>query len=198
MFVSVPFDKKTTSDGGSGTAGPPGKSAYEIALQNGFVGTPQQWLVSIKGLPGEDGADGDDGTPGNSAYQIAVDNGFSGTETQWLASLKGAPGDSATADVYRLVSGNGQMLAADVGRTIVSDSASSIAITIPSGLNILNGHTVNLLQQGAGVASFVAGVGVTLLVPTAYVAACRFRYGLISVMYLGNENYAVLGAMGDA
>jgi len=30
-----------------------GKSAYQIAVQNGFAGTEQQWLASLKGSPGE-------------------------------------------------------------------------------------------------------------------------------------------------
>lgn len=32
--------------------GKDGKSAYQIALKNGFVGTEEQWLESLKGEPG--------------------------------------------------------------------------------------------------------------------------------------------------
>ena len=32
-----------------------GKSAYEIALENGFKGSEQDWLLSLKGADGEDG-----------------------------------------------------------------------------------------------------------------------------------------------
>ena len=39
--------------GGSGTAG---KSAYEIAVDNGFVGTETEWLESLKGAEGTNGA----------------------------------------------------------------------------------------------------------------------------------------------
>ncbi len=35
--------------GAPGQAGAPGKSAYEIAVENGFVGTVQEWLASLKG-----------------------------------------------------------------------------------------------------------------------------------------------------
>ena len=34
--------------------GPQGKSAYDIAVDNGFSGTQQQWLASLKGDPGMD------------------------------------------------------------------------------------------------------------------------------------------------
>lgn len=96
--------------------GKDGKSAYEIAVENGFVGTEIEWLESLKGadgkdgingkdgadgLPGKDGidgkngADGQDGVNGSdgmSAYEIAVANGFTGTEFEWLVSLKGSDG----------------------------------------------------------------------------------------------------------
>ena len=38
--------------GGGGTAG---KSAYEIAVDNGFTGTEEEWLESLKGEQGEAG-----------------------------------------------------------------------------------------------------------------------------------------------
>ena len=42
-----------------------GKSAYEIAVENGFVGTEIEWLVSLKGTDGSDGKDGTNGQNGN-------------------------------------------------------------------------------------------------------------------------------------
>jgi len=104
--------------------GKDGKSAYEIAVEHGFVGTEADWLESLKGvdgkdgcdgrngvdgLPGKDGKDGADGLPGRdgingtdgkSAYIIAVEHGFTGTENEWLQSLKGADGkDGITPDM---------------------------------------------------------------------------------------------------
>lgn len=58
-----------------------GKSAYQIAVENGFVGTEQEWLESLKGESGEYAG------KGLSAYEIAVKNGFVGTEQEWLSSL---------------------------------------------------------------------------------------------------------------
>ena len=57
----------------AGANGKDGRSAYEIATENGFVGTVAEWLESLKGrngidgkdgLPGKDGKDGADGLPG--------------------------------------------------------------------------------------------------------------------------------------
>ena len=83
--------------------GKDGKSAYEIAVEHGFVGTETEWLESLKGVDGKDGLpgrDGIDGTDGKSAYIIAVEHGFTGTENEWLQSLKGADGkDGITPDI---------------------------------------------------------------------------------------------------
>jgi len=38
--------------------GAPGRSAYEVAVQNGFVGTVTEWLASLKGDPGGPGSGG--------------------------------------------------------------------------------------------------------------------------------------------
>lgn len=37
------------------SAGTNGKSAYEVAVENGFEGTEEDWLLSLKGTDGEDG-----------------------------------------------------------------------------------------------------------------------------------------------
>lgn len=44
--------------------GKDGYSAYEIALNHGFVGTEEEWLASLKGEPGVAGANGKDGAAG--------------------------------------------------------------------------------------------------------------------------------------
>ena len=58
---------RITSTGGSGDGqkGDPGDSAYQVALNNGFVGTEQQWLDSLIGADGADGADGAQGPQGD-------------------------------------------------------------------------------------------------------------------------------------
>jgi|GEM_PF-5402300 len=44
--------------------GKDGKSAYEIAVENGFVGTEVEWLESLRGDKGEQGPQGDQGKEG--------------------------------------------------------------------------------------------------------------------------------------
>ena len=55
---------KKLSEMQTGANGKDGRSAYEIALENGFVGTVAEWLESLKGRDGIDGKDGADGLPG--------------------------------------------------------------------------------------------------------------------------------------
>nr|DAP76240.1 MAG TPA: hypothetical protein [Caudoviricetes sp.] len=45
-----------------GVAGQRGKSAYEVAVERGFVGTVDEWLESLKGKDGKDGVNGTSGT----------------------------------------------------------------------------------------------------------------------------------------
>ena len=46
--------------------------AYKTAVEHGFSGTEEDWLLSLNGL---------------SAYELAVKHGYTGTEDEWLASL---------------------------------------------------------------------------------------------------------------
>ena len=46
--------------------GKDGKSAYEIAVEHGFVGTEAEWLKSLKGVDGKDGVNGKDGCDGRN------------------------------------------------------------------------------------------------------------------------------------
>ncbi len=47
-----------------------GKSAYEIAVDNGFSGTEAEWLESLQGAKGQNGLDGKDGENFNEGYTV--------------------------------------------------------------------------------------------------------------------------------
>ena len=49
-----------------------GLSAYELAAENGYTGTVQEWLDSLGG---------------KSAYEIAAEHGYTGTEEEWTSAL---------------------------------------------------------------------------------------------------------------
>lgn len=87
---------KHATRGPEGKQGKDGKSAYDLAVENGFKGTEAEWLDSLKhgpqGPAGKTGEQGKDGKNGLSAYEEAKAAGFIGTEAQWLASLRGPEG----------------------------------------------------------------------------------------------------------
>lgn len=79
--------------GDTGSRGAAGKSAYEIALQNGFIGTEADWLTSLKGQKGDTGAPGAKGASGEKG-----DRGEPGTPgAKGERGEKGEKGDAGTS-----------------------------------------------------------------------------------------------------
>jgi hypothetical protein len=95
-FNPSSYNPDSSGGSGTGTPGADGKSAYQLALDNGYTGTLEQWLESLKGAPGTPGAPGVNGNDGKSAYQIWLDAGNTGNESDFLNSLKGTPGTPGT------------------------------------------------------------------------------------------------------
>ena len=137
--------------GTDGKDGTPGKSAYEIAVEHGFVGDEQAWLDSLKGEPGDsgangingtDGKDGVDGTngadgvsgaPGKSAYEIAVEYGYQGSEQEWIEQFSGKVGEDAIVSAFVdenyhliLVKADGSHLDAGYVGTVVTPEGSQV------------------------------------------------------------------------
>ena len=76
VIITTPEELKaslTIPNGGGGGAGKDGKSAYEIAVDNGFNGTVAEWLKSLQGAKGERGVKGDKGDPGKEGHDATVD-----------------------------------------------------------------------------------------------------------------------------
>ena len=110
VTVTLTDSSTSTFQVRNGSAGSPGKSAYQSAVDTGYVGSESEWVESLQGEPGRPGTPGRPGADGLSAYEIAVDAGFTGDENAWLESLKGAPGPAAgfatpTADAFFIAGG---------------------------------------------------------------------------------------------
>lgn len=60
--------------GDKGDAGTNGKSAYEVAVANGYSGTQAQWLASLKGADGAPGKDGSAGKDGQTWQPYIADD----------------------------------------------------------------------------------------------------------------------------
>lgn len=66
--------KVGTIKGEKGDAGADGKSAYEVAVANGYSGTQAQWLASLKGADGAPGKDGSNGKDGQTWQPYIADD----------------------------------------------------------------------------------------------------------------------------
>ena len=75
-----------------GQDGLDGKSAYQTAIENGFIGTEQEWILSLKGEKGDTGEQGIQGVSG-----IKGEKGDTGE--QGIQGLKGVAGDSGVVSV---------------------------------------------------------------------------------------------------
>lgn len=65
----VKFTAPKGADGTNGTNGVDGKSAYEIAVADGYTGTETEWLASLVGPQGPQGEKGDTGATGPQGEQ---------------------------------------------------------------------------------------------------------------------------------
>lgn len=83
--------------GADGYQGEDGKSAYEIAVEEGFSGTEEEWLASLKGEDGTQGVDG------KSAYEIAVEHGYTGTEEEWAEFFVDLSEDLTSQEIISLL-----------------------------------------------------------------------------------------------
>lgn len=68
-LFTIPTNGTNGTDGVDGQDGTPGKSAYQVALDNGFIGSESAWLLSLKGTNGTNGTNGTDGAKGDKGDQ---------------------------------------------------------------------------------------------------------------------------------
>lgn len=90
------IDDGLIGGGGSGTAG---KSAYEIAVDNGFVGTETEWLESLNGKQGATF------TPYVSSSGELSWSNDNGKENPATVNIKGAKGDRGDSGVTTPING---------------------------------------------------------------------------------------------
>ena len=127
-------------------AGMNGKSSYEVAVENGFVGTRDEWLRSLKGSNGVDGIDGVDGANGKSAYEIACENGFEGSEQEWLLSMQfGKAGSDGKDGADGLPGKNGKD---GVGiKSVKIDENGDLIVTLTNGETCNAGSIRDLVNE---------------------------------------------------
>lgn len=144
----------------TGRDGRDGKSAYEIARENGFTGTKEEWLLSLKGEKGDKGENGHDGRNGVQGIQgvgikniqLADNYGLRITLTNdqvfETASVKGDKGERGSDATYNDTELREKITALESGKAdktaipaniLTKDNLNSEARTL-SGLNITPGN----------------------------------------------------------
>ena len=156
-----------TVEGAGALKGKDGKSAYQVAVDNGFSGTEQEWLNSLQGtqgpagkdgIPGKDGKDGKDGAPGRDGVDgkdgepgPAGKDGAQGPEgPQGPEGKQGPQGETGPqGESYVITEADYEEIAARVGG--VSD------------YNVVNENDINSIINGK-----VATDGNLTILPVSY------------------------------
>lgn len=120
-----------------GTPGAGGLSAFQIAVDAGFVGTIPQWLASLVGQPGNPGSPGPPGPPGASPPPLATPV-FSATATS------GSPAGVSVTGTYPNI---------------------TLVFTIPSGTNGTNGTNANVRAGSTSLTLAALSVDVSFSSP---------------------------------
>lgn len=107
-----------------------GKSAYEIAVQNGYLGNIQQWLLSLKGSDGKDGKDGAQGLPGSKGD--TGDRGLQGEQ-----GLKGDKGDTGAQGPAGTISGVNAKATGDVAIAVANTWYDGCSLTLQAGTYLI-------------------------------------------------------------
>lgn len=137
----ISADEVSVSEDGSAAASvgedlPRGKSAYEIAKENGFDGTEAEWLASLKGKPGENGLPGTNGKDGETPYVGENGNWYIGADDTGKPSrgAKGEPGRDGVTPTFSIESVETGEPGTDAEVTMTGDAPNhGLRFVIPRG-----------------------------------------------------------------
>lgn len=150
-FTAVPFALFSVNSGGIDSEITQGKSAYQIWIDLGNVGSEQDFIKSLRGPQGPAGTQGATGTTGLagaeggdglSAYQVWLGLGNTGTEANFIASLTGPAGPQGPA-----------------GADGADGVAASAATFVDLSTNQIIGGTKTFTGTVSGVTSVMVGLG---------------------------------------
>lgn len=171
----ISADEVSVSEDGSAAASvgedlPRGKSAYEIAKENGFNGTETEWLASLKGATGAPGADGKDGENGKTPYVGDNGNWYIGADDTGKPSrgAKGEPGQDGVTPTFSIESVETGEPGTDAEVTMTGDAPNhGLRFVIPRGAKGDKGDpgatpnltigTVTTLEAGESATASITG-----------------------------------------
>ena len=135
QFITAGGAYSVNQGGGSGTPGADGKSAYEIAVENGFVGTEEEWLESLIG------PEGPQGPPGGSSDLEFFNEGSSlgnASELDFVGDGVSASTDGTriTVTIDQSASSGQVLLGMDCEATVFVGAAVRLESDSPTELNM--------------------------------------------------------------
>jgi hypothetical protein len=156
------------------------KTAYDIAVENGFVGTESQWVTSLQG---EDGASGKyavsetaptSPTAGDGWFDSGTGKFFIYYDSYWVEfgtasgpqgpsgsngtnGTNGVDGGFNTAQTVASLSTNYTLQSSDKGKLYTNSGAVTVTV---QGLAV--GEQVDFIQTNASQITFTPGSGITL------------------------------------
>lgn len=168
-----------------GATGADGKSAYQLAMVDGFTGTLQDWLASLKGATGADGKDGlsivgpagPQGVPGIGVKGDKGDTGATGPQ--------GAPGTPAPVFNFGLPAA--RTLALTTPYQATNPAKPAIVTVSPS-------CTASLTLSGGGTCSMQARIGAAPLTCTSGTVVATWTNGNTGTLSVGLAMNQTVGA----
>jgi hypothetical protein len=173
--------------GSAGTQGPIGLSAYQVAVNNGYLGTETQWLASLQGATGAQGVAGSQGIQGISGPQgIQGIAGTNGLTSLVLTSVEPIGANCPSGGVkmeYGLdANSNGVLDVSEVTASLTKYVCNGTNASLPTGslgqTLYHNGSnwtaTSNLYNSGTAI-----GVGTTSPNPSALVQLNSTNQGFL-------------------
>lgn len=142
-----------------------GKSAYGVAVDNGFTGTEAEWLASLVGADGTTGATGATGATGPS-----------GSPTRTIRS----------------VSSSTTLQSGDLNQMVRFTGTSSQVLTVNDVLTA--GTSVEVIQDNSGSVEFQSGAGVTLLSSTGLFTA-NSQNSVVTIRCVASGQYRLSGEL---
>jgi hypothetical protein len=139
-LISLDLQVSKGDKGDTGYTGPPGNtglSAYQIAVNNGFVGTIEAWLASIKG---------DKGDPGNNNINIA------NSQAPGIVKIGSNINVTQNGTISVPVATNSTLGVVKPGANVAIDGAGAISVTKGAGINtVVDIPDVNTTAGGAAL-----------------------------------------------
>ena len=181
-------DGKDGKDGAPGKDGANGKSAYELAVENGFSGSLDDWLLSLKGEDGNDGAPGasgatcatgakgDDGVGVKDVSVKTVANGFvftfTFTDDTTKSVLAATPAEKIETTTTTVNNGTEdiEVPATKEEIEVASEEKADSSATLPEGVALEEGtETITLTvkeldEEAANTGSFAVDTGAETIV----------------------------------